>query len=74
MNPNITWEIVQSNLDKDWDWWCLSETLYTSLEVEYGRNHMSAFLIQNRWRNICVDSHHPIGKKVILERYKNSYV
>jgi len=34
MNPNITWEIVQSNLDKDWDWWCLSETLY---KLEYGR-------------------------------------
>jgi hypothetical protein len=24
MNPNITWDIVQSNTDKPWVWWALS--------------------------------------------------
>ena len=24
-NPNITWEIVLTNLDKPWSWWWLSE-------------------------------------------------
>ena len=24
-NPNITWEIVQNNPDKDWDYYCLSK-------------------------------------------------
>ena len=24
INPNITWEIIQNNLDKDWDWYRIS--------------------------------------------------
>jgi hypothetical protein len=44
--------------------------MLTSLEVEYGKRHMAAYLIQNRWRNICVDPTHPIGKKIILSRFE----
>ena len=24
-NPNITWEIIQNNPDKDWHWICISD-------------------------------------------------
>jgi len=57
-------------LDKNWDWYYLSEILYNSLEVEYGRKYMATFLIQNRWRNICVDPTHPIGQRIIRRRFE----
>jgi len=57
-------------LDKNWDWGSLYKILYNSLEVEYGRKHMSSFLIQNRWKNICVDPTDPIGKQVIRRRFE----
>jgi len=29
MNPNITWDIVQANPDKPWDWYYLSNLTIT---------------------------------------------
>ena len=31
INPNITWEIVQANPDKQWDWCDLSKIIKISL-------------------------------------------
>ena len=37
--------------------------------IHHARQHMAAFTIQNRWRNICVDSYHPLGEKIIKQRF-----
>ena len=72
-NPNITWEIVKDNLDKPWSWRGLRNTLYQKIVNKHGREHMAAFIIQNRWRNISVDPYHPLGEKVIMGRIPDKY-
>ena len=73
-NPKVaTWEIVKNNPDKPWNWYCLSSFLYQEIEIELGRKYLSAYIIQNRWRNISVDQKHPLGYKVIMGRIPSEY-
>jgi hypothetical protein len=72
-NPNITWEIVKSNLDKPWNWRGLRNILYREVEDKHGKKYMSAFIIQNRWRNISVDPYHPLGEKVIMNKFSITF-
>ena len=32
-NLNITWDIIQNNLDKEWDWGNLSDNLNITWEI-----------------------------------------
>ena len=32
-NSNITWDIIQKNLDKDWDWWNISSNPNITLDI-----------------------------------------
>jgi uncharacterized membrane protein len=45
MNPNITWEIIQDNPDKGWNWKCISSNEFEKDKIIVTRNQKKA----KRW-------------------------
>ncbi len=69
----LTIEFVESNLDKPWDWEALAShdfniSKQTFYLAEY-RRHLAAFRIQQWWRLIREDPHHPVGIRRIEWEY-----
>ena len=68
-NPNITWDIIKDNPDKDWKWGGISYNPFTKQKtdfmIEEYHKHLMAFRIQYRWKNALVNPNCRLGIRKI---------
>ena len=64
-NPNLTMDIIRNNIDKPWDWYCISMNNFTKektdLMIKEYHKHLMAYRIQHRWKNARVNPNCRIG-------------
>tara|TARA_B100000242_G_C42649344_1_gene305109 strand:+ start:261 stop:497 length:237 start_codon:yes stop_codon:yes gene_type:complete len=69
-NPNITWEIVQSNPDKPWNYCSLNENTMLKAREEFIEEEIKKFTEKVALNKIAKILFHPeryLGKKYIRE-------
>ena len=72
-NPNINMDIITENLNKPWDWSSFSENMFQKekdlfYEKEF-KKYLSAYKIQQYWKNIILSPKYKIGRKFINKKY-----
>ena len=69
-NPNLTWEFVKYNLDKDWDWDIISARpdMFSSEQDMFDvyKRHIAALRIQKYWRWCISDPRHDVCQRRLL--------
>jgi hypothetical protein len=74
MNPNITWNDVKDNIEKQWNWFNLNQNPNMLLSVDdivnIVKHDHSASIIQRIWRKAISDPTHTLCKRRLLREYR----
>ena len=70
-NPNITWEFIQNNPDKEWDWGAISNNdmrLWKKEWISQRRlEHIKALQIQRHWRHYSCNPEYKLAQRMLLK-------
>ena len=74
-NPNITWDIIQNNPDKEWNWMMISlNTMEKGKEKWIDDKRIQiikALQIQRHWRNCSCNPQFALARQLIVKRLKD---
>ena len=77
-NPNISFDIIQENPDKPWNWNSISRKTFQkdkeSFIEEAYKKYLAAYKIQNWWKHITMSPYYAIGRKFIDKKYDELFV
>ena len=72
-NINLTWENIQDNPDKPWDWFRISGATMSKGKQRWINQrrleHIKAFQIQRHWRNCSCNPEFKLSKRCLLRLY-----
>ena len=73
-NPNITFKYLEQHLEKPWNWDWLSENPFTAEKHQFYRKELMTKRLQRWWLSICENPYHPVGQRIINDRYDKLYL
>ena len=74
-NNNLTFEFINKNLDKGWDWCSISGNTfnYEKRYSELVKKHLAAFRIQSHWNRAIFDPDYKLCQDILERQYDQLY-